>query len=38
MDPYSNYEQSKRPEVDINNFPENQHNLQKKCTVPDEKA
>ena len=30
---HSRYKISKRPEVVINRFPENQHTFQKKCTV-----
>ena len=35
---HSRYKQSKRPEVIVNRFPENQHTFQKKCTVPGEKT
>ena len=35
---YSKYEQSERLEVIVNIFPENQHTVQKKCTVPGEKT
>ena len=31
------YKPSKRPEVIVSRFPENQHTFQKKCTVPGEK-
>ena len=34
---HSRYKQSKRAEVVVNRFPENQHNFQKKCTVPGQK-
>ena len=34
---HSRYKQSKRPEVVVNRFPENQHTFQKKCTTPGEK-
>ena len=34
---YSKCEQSKRPEVAVQRFPENQHNFHKKCTVLSEK-
>ena len=35
---HSRYKQSKRPEVVVNRFPENQHTFQKKCTVPCDKT
>ena len=35
---HSRCKQSKRPEVVVNRFPENQHIFQKKCTVPGEKT
>ena len=35
---HSRYKQSKRPEVVVNRFPENQHTFQKKCTVPGDKT
>ena len=34
----SKYKQSKRPEVVVNRFPENQHNFQKKRTIPGDKT
>ena len=33
---HSRYKQSKRPEVVVTRFPENQHIFHKKCTVPGE--
>ena len=35
---HSRYKQSKRPEVVVNRFPENQHTFQKKCTVTGDKT
>ena len=35
---HSRYKQSKRPEVVVYRFPENQHTFQKKCTVPGDKT
>ena len=35
---HSRYKQSKRPEVVVNRFPENQYTFQKTCTVPGHKT
>ena len=35
---HSKYKQSKRPEVVVNRFPENQHTFQKKYTIPGDKT
>ena len=35
---FSKHKESKRPEEVVTRFPENQHNFQKKCTLPGEKT